>query len=139
MHFPWALFREGAVLVIIEMILWQLCSTEFLKRVFTGQYNSSIKYITKIIYRGRASCQVISVCYHPSPLVQGGLEIPVCVTTDMDIGDSNTQVLKKYDKLVVKHYKKSKNGTFDDGTASVMSGDEEDDESDSESGPEAEL
>ena len=125
------------------MILWQLCSTEFLKRVFTGQHNSSIKYITKIIYGGRASCQVISVCYHPSPLVQGGLEIPVRVTIDMDIGDSNTQVLKKYEELVVEHYNESENGMFDDVTASVlvalMSGDEEDDESDSESGPEAEL
>ena len=61
----------------------------------------------------------------------------------MDIGDSNTQVLKKYEELVMEHYKEPENGTFDDVTASVlaalMSGDEEDDESDSESGPEAEL
>ena len=76
-------------------------------------------------------------------MVQGGLEIPVRVTTDMDMGDSNTQVLKKYEELVMEHYKEPENGMFDDVTASVlvtlMSGDEEDDESDSESGPEDEL
>lgn len=96
-----------------------------------------------LIYGGRVSCQVISVCYRRSPLVQGGLEIPVRVTVDMDIGDSNTQVLKKYEELVTEHYKEPENGTFDDVTASVlaalMSGDEEEDESDSESGPEDEL
>ena len=96
-----------------------------------------------IIYGGRVSCQVISVCYRRSPLVQGGLEIPIQVTIDMDIGDSNTRVLKKYEELVMEHYKEPENGTFDDVTASVlaalMSGDKEDDESDSESGPEDEL
>jgi hypothetical protein len=60
----------------------------------------------------------------------------------MDIADSNTQVLKKYEELVVVYYKEPENGTFNDVTASVfaaLSGDEEDDNSDSESGPESEL
>jgi hypothetical protein len=95
-----------------------------------------------IIHGGRVSCQVISVRYRRSPLVQGGLEIPVRVIIDMDIADSNTQVLKKYEELVVVYYKEPENGTFNDVTASVfaaLSGDEEDDNSDSESGPESEL
>ena len=83
------------------------------------------------------SCQVISVCYCRSPLVQGGLETLIRVIIDMDIGDSNTQVLKKYEELVVEHYKKSENGTFND--AALMSSNEEDDNSDSERGPEAKL
>ena len=58
----------------------------------------------------------------------------------MDIGYSNTRVLKKYEELVTEHYKESENGMFDDVTASalaaLMSGDEE---NDNESGPEAKL
>ena len=32
------------------------------------------------------SCQVIDVNYRRSPLIQGGLEIPIQVTVDMDAG-----------------------------------------------------
>ena len=56
------------------------------------------------------------ICYRPSLLVQGGLKIPVRVTVDMDIGDSNTRVLKKYEELVVEHYKEPENGMFYDVT-----------------------
>ena len=88
------------------------------------------------------SCQVISVCYCRSPLVQGGLETLIRVIIDMDIGDSNTRVLKKYEELVVEHHKEPENGTFNDATTSVLAAlmsSNEDDNSESESGPEAKL
>ena len=51
--------------------------------------------------------------------------------------------IEKYEELVVEHYKEPENGTFNDATTSVlaalMSSNEEDDNSDSESGPEAKL
>ena len=53
-----------------------------------------------IIHGGRVSCQVIDVNYRRSPLVQGGLEIPIQVTVDMDAGENNLQALKKYEYLV---------------------------------------
>ena len=88
------------------------------------------------------SCQVIDVHHRRSPLVQGGLEIPIRVTVTMDLGESNVQVMKKYEDLVNEHYKEPVNGIFDDVTTSVlealMSDDDDDDESDTESGAEQE-
>ena len=56
-----------------------------------------------------------------SPLVQGGLKIPVLVTVTMELGNNNVQVMKKYKHLVNEHYKEPVNGQkFDDVTASVL-------------------
>ena len=48
-----------------------------------------------------------------SPLVQGGLEIPVLVTVIMELGNNNVQVIKKYEELVNEHYKEPSNGNCD--------------------------
>lgn len=78
------------------------------------------------------SCQVIDVNYRRSPLIQGGLEIPIQVTVDMDAGENNLQALKKYKYLVSEHYTEPINGTFDDVTASLLEALKSDDASDTE-------
>ena len=93
-----------------------------------------------IIHGARVSCQVTDIHHRRSPLVQGGLEIPIQVTVTMDLGEGNVKVMKKYEDLVNEHYKEPVNGTFDDVTTSVLeallSEDEDDDGSDTESGAE---
>ena len=46
-------------------------------------------------------CRVIDVHFRRPPLVQGGLlEIPIRMNVDIDTGERNVHVLKKYEKLV---------------------------------------
>ena len=78
------------------------------------------------------SCQVIDAHYRRSPLVQGGLEIPLRVTVDMDIEESNSRALKKYEELVSEHCKEQINGMFDNVTALVLEALHSDDDSDTE-------
>ena len=92
-----------------------------------------------IVYGGRVSCKVTNAHHRRSPLVQGGLEIPVLVTVTMELGSNNVQVMKKYEHLVNEHYKEPVNGKFDDVTASVLKELMSDDESDLESESETEL
>ena len=40
-----------------------------------------------IMHGARALCKVMDVHYRRSPLIQGGLEIPVEVTVEMDISE----------------------------------------------------
>lgn len=90
-----------------------------------------------IIHGARVSCQVTDIHHRRSPLVQGGLEIPIQVMVTMDLGEGNVKVIKKYEDLVNEHYKEPVNGTFDDVTKSVLevllSKDDDDDGSDMES------
>ena len=66
------------------------------------------------------SRQVTDIHHRRSPLVQGGLEIPIQVTVTMDLGEGNVKVMMKYEDLVNEQYKESVNGTFDDVTKSVL-------------------
>ena len=52
-----------------------------------------------------------------SPPVQGGLEIPVQVTAEMDLTERNKAVLEKYKQIVVSNYKEPGiDGHFDNRT-----------------------
>ena len=89
-----------------------------------------------IIHGRRVSCQVTDTHHRRSPLVQGGVEIPVRVTVTVKLGEGNVRVINKCEELVNEHYKKPENGTFDDVTASVleqmMSDEDDDDDNDSD-------
>ena len=86
------------------------------------------------------SCQVIDVHDCRSPLVQGGLDIPIRVTVTMDLRESNIQVMEKYEDLVNECYKEPVNGVFNNVTTSVLEALISDDgESDTESGAEQET
>ena len=61
--------------------------------------------------------KVIDVDYWRSPLVQGGLEIPVLVSVAMDCSDSNKGNIKK---LANEYYKAPVNGKFEDATEAIL-------------------
>ena len=52
-----------------------------------------------IIHGGQVSCNVTGAHDRQSPLVQGGLEISICVTVAMSLGGNNAQVSKRYEEL----------------------------------------
>ena len=87
-----------------------------------------------IVHGGRVACKVTDVHHRRSPLVQGGLEIPVLVTITMELGSKNVQLMKKYEQLV-----KPVNGKFDDVTASLLKDLMSDDEPELESESETEM
>ena len=78
-----------------------------------------------------ACAKVIDKNHRRSPLVQGGLEIPVQVTTEMDL-ERNKAILEKYKQIVVSNYKEpGMDGNFDDCTKEVLK-ELEDDDSDAD-------
>ena len=67
------------------------------------------------LLRGEVVCaKVINKNHRRSPLVQGGLEIPVQVTAEMvDLTERNKAVLEKYKQIVVSNYKEPRmDGNF---------------------------
>ena len=55
--------------------------------------------------------------------MQGGLEIPVQVTAQMDLTERNKAILEKYKQLVVSNYKEPGIDVhFDDCTKEVLKG-----------------
>ena len=55
-----------------------------------------------------------------SPLVQGGLEIPIQVTVEMDLTEKNRQYLDKYETLVGEKYKEPVDGKVEGATDSIL-------------------
>ena len=72
-----------------------------------------------IMHGARASCKVMDVHYRRSPLIQGGLEISVEVTGEMDISEENVLALEKYKVLIEGYYQEPMDGKFPDATASI--------------------
>ena len=64
--------------------------------------------------------KVIDVDYWRSPLVQGGLEIPVLVSVAMNCSDSNKGYIKKLEILSNEYYKVPVNGKFEDATEAIL-------------------
>ena len=64
--------------------------------------------------------------------MQGGLEIPVQVTPEMDLTERNKAILEKYKQIVVSNYKEPGiDGHFNDCTKEVLK-EVEDDDSDTD-------
>ena len=71
--------------------------------------------------------------YRRSPLIQGGLGIPVEVICEMDDTPRNRAITERYKTLVTTHYKDpEQDGQFDDCTKDVLEELCEDDYSDVE-------
>ena len=78
--------------------------------------------------------------YHRSPLIEGGLEIPVEVICEMDDTPRNRAIMERYQTLVTTHYKEpGQDGQVDDCTKDVLEELCEDDHSDAEEELEANL
>ena len=70
-----------------------------------------------------------------SPLVQGGLEIPVKVVIEMEATTRKREIINKSKQLVVTSYKEpDKNGLFDDCTKDIFQELQQEDDIDSDDG-----
>ena len=85
------------------------------------------------LLKGGVVCvKVINKNHRRSPLVQGGLEILVQVTVEMDLTERNKAILEKYKQIVVSNYKEPRtDGNFNDCTKEVLK-ELEDDDSDTD-------
>ena len=80
--------------------------------IFAGTLTTSIFSDAKVT--------VVDSKYRRSPLIQGGLEIPVTVFIEIDSTSKNVSVLERYKKLVNKNYEEPNNGSFDDCTKDIL-------------------
>ena len=53
-----------------------------------------MKYPGLIVHGARVSCRVVDAHHRRSPLIQGGMEIPVEVTVEMDISEENALAME---------------------------------------------
>ena len=59
--------------------------------------------------------------HHPrSPLVQGGLEIPIQVIVKIDFSSQNKDALFKYESLIEHYYNEPVDSKFEDVTDTVL-------------------
>ena len=65
-----------------------------------GHLPKEVSRITRfiILHGTRVSAKVVDIQYRRSPLVQGGLEVPIEVTVKMDLTETNEQSIKKYEE-----------------------------------------
>ena len=63
---------------------------------------------------------LVDIHHRRSPLVQGGLEIPIQVTVEMELTKKNRQCLNKYETLVGEKYEEPVDGKFEDATDSIQ-------------------
>ena len=73
-----------------------------------------------ILHGAKVTAMVIDTHHRRSPLMQGGLEIPIQVTVEMDLTEKNRQCLDKYETLVGEKYKEPVDGKFEDATDSIL-------------------
>ena len=79
------------------------------------------RYTYYIILHGVKVTAIVMDTHHwRSPLVQGGLEIPIQVTVEMDLTEKNRQCLDKYETLVGEKFKEPVDGKFEDATDSIL-------------------
>ena len=64
--------------------------------------------------------KILDTHHHRSPLVPGGLEIPIQMTVKMEYSSQNKDALFKYESLVEQYYKEPVDGKFDDVTDTVL-------------------
>ena len=73
---------------------------------------------------GVAVAEVINTTHRRSPLVRGGLEIPVKVVVEIEATAKNRLIIDKYKQLVLANFKEPDlnvlNGHFDDCTKDVF-------------------
>ena len=87
-----------------------------------GHLPIEISRITRyiILYGAMVTVEILDTHCRRSPLVQGGLELPVKVVVKMDYSLKNRQAIAKYESLVNQLYKEPVGGVFEDVTAAVL-------------------
>ena len=89
-----------------------------------GHLPNEISHFTWFIITHGAvvTVQVISPKYRRSPLIHGGLDIPMEVCASMANSDENKQALAKYTELVNDHYEEPTGENYRDYTCSIPAG-----------------
>ena len=87
-----------------------------------GHLPKEISRITQyiILYGAVVTLKVCDTHYRRSPLVQGGLEIPVKVEVKLECSEKNRLAIAKYQSLVGQLYREPVDGIFEDATASIL-------------------
>ena len=79
------------------------------------------RYTRYIIEHGAQVCAfVISTTHRISPLIQGGLAIPIRVEIKLRYDEVNDSNLKKYKQLIEENYREPVNGKYDDATDKIL-------------------
>ncbi len=105
-----------------------------------GHLPKEISRITRyiMIHTAEVKLKIVDVNYRRSPLIRGGLEIPVEVIVKMVNNCKNKEAVTKYTELVKQKYKEPVDGKYEDISATVLAS-ESDDDDDEESDDEIEL
>ena len=87
-----------------------------------GHLPREISRLTRFIMQHGAIVvvKVIDTHHRRSPLVQGGLEIPIELIVKMEYSPQNKVALCKYESLVEQYYKEPVDGKFEDVTDTVL-------------------
>ena len=93
-----------------------------LKPVVVGHLPREISRFTRfiILHGATVKVKVIDAKYRRSPLIQGGLEIPVEVEVQMESSSENQQALSKYKTLIAENYQEPVNGKYVDATPDIL-------------------
>ena len=73
-----------------------------------------------LLYGAVVKVKVLDTHPHRSPLVQGGLEIPIQVIVKMECKSQNKDALTRCEALVNQFYKEPVDGKFEDVTATIV-------------------
>lgn len=91
------------------------------------------RYTNYIIMHGaNVTATVVSTKERRSPLIQGGIEIPVYIKVEMDTPTENEQTVKFYKDFVEKNYAEPIDGKFKDATGEILKALAEEEESDAD-------
>ena len=73
-----------------------------------------------MLYDAVVTVKVLDTHPRRSPLVQGGLEIPIQVIVKMECNLQKKDALTRYEALVNQYYKEPVNGKFEGVTATIL-------------------
>ena len=73
-----------------------------------------------ILHGATVKVKVSDTKYRRSPLIQGGLEIPVEVEVQKENSSENQQALSKYKTLIAENYHEPVNGKYVDATPDIL-------------------
>ena len=83
-------------------------------------YTARRRTLRKSIHGATVKVKVNDTKYRRSPLIQGGLEIPVEVEVQMENSSENQQALSKYKTLIAENYHEPVNGKYVDATSDIL-------------------
>ena len=87
-----------------------------------GHIPKEISRYTRYIVEHGASVDafVLATHHRPSPLIQGGLEIPIKLVVKLTDNEVNSAKLQKYRKFVYENYREPVDGKFADVTERIL-------------------